>query len=103
VAKGAAQGALSGIVSGAVAGGIGIGAALGAALGAIGGIFTGVQAPPPDVAGFTERALPDTTLHPGFSVTGYVYYPAGDYGTLEVLLTDGDTVVSETVHVEAER
>ena len=35
-----------------------------------------------------ERALHDTTLAAGFSASGYVYYPAGDYRTVELLLTD---------------
>jgi hypothetical protein len=30
-------------------------------------------------------ALRSMTLEPGFSAAGYVYYPPGDYQTLEIL------------------
>ena len=52
----------------------------------------------PDVAGFTDRALPETTLRNDFSTTGYLYYPPGSYQALEVLLAEED---SGNVHREA--
>jgi len=50
--------------------------------------FGGGGEPVPDVAGFTERALPSASLAPGLSTTGYVYYPEGSYETFELLLTE---------------
>jgi hypothetical protein len=63
------------------------------------------SAPAADVSGFTDRALPSTTLAPGFSVTGYVYYPAGTYTLMEILLRDerSDAVTQERVPIEAPR
>jgi hypothetical protein len=85
-------GAVGGAISGAILGDIGsvvaAGAAAGAALGGIAGIFGGGGEAPPDVAGFTERGLPGISLAPGLSATGYVYYPEGTYGTLELLVAE---------------
>ena len=41
------------------------------------------------------------TLGPDFSATGYVYFPAGTYQTLELLLTKeaSGTVVQERVAI----
>ncbi|HZR84304.1 MAG TPA: hypothetical protein VFD92_24615 [Candidatus Binatia bacterium] len=98
-AAGAAEGGLRGAATGAVTGG-GTGGAIGAAVGAIGGIFRGAQPTPPDVAGFEDRALPaTTTLRPGLSATGLVYFPAGDYGSLEVLLVGEHEIVRLAVPI----
>ena len=84
-------GAAGGAIAGAIQGGVGlatvVGSAVGAFFGAIGGLVHGGGSTP-DVAGFEERALHDTTLAPGFSASGYVYYPPGAYRTVELLLTD---------------
>ncbi len=107
-ATGGALGAVGGAIAGAIQGGIGgavaVGSAVGASLGAITGVLGGSHESP-DVAGFTDRALPDTTLRSGLSATGYVYFPAGTYRTLELLLTDelGSVVVSSVVAVESGR
>jgi len=84
---GAAGGAIAGAIQGGVALATAAGSAVGAFFGAIGGVIHG-GGRTADVAGFEERALHATTLAPGFSASGYVYYPRGDYRTLEVLLTD---------------
>jgi hypothetical protein len=104
-AAGGILGAIGGVVSGAITGGIGIataaGSAAGAAIGAIAGAVSGGGGSGGDVAGFQDRALPSSTLQNGFSSTGYLYYPAGTYRTLEFLFTDersGD-VVREQVQV----
>jgi hypothetical protein len=93
VASGGAFGALGGLIAGAIQGGIGaavaVGSAVGAAVGAGGGVIGGGTASAPDVAGFQDRALPNTTLASGLSATGYVYFPAGDYGALELLAGEG--------------
>ena len=64
---------------------------MGALFGALGGALGGGRQP--DVAGFEARALRDESLGRGFSATGYVYYPAGTYGALEILLTASDGAV----------
>jgi hypothetical protein len=98
-ASGGALGAAGGAISGAIQGGVGLataaGAAVGAFFGAVAGVLGGGRATP-DVAGFTDRALQDATLAPGFSATGYVYYPAGTYRMLEILLTDDAGAVEWT-------
>ena len=85
---GAMGGAISGAIQGGIGGAVGAGAAVGVALGAITGALGGGGGPPPDVAGFTDRALPTTSVAPGLSATGYLYYPEGSYRTLELLLTE---------------
>ena len=92
VVTGGVLGSIAGAITGAITGGIGgavaAGAAAGAALGGITGAIGGGGETPPDVAGYTERGLPSTSLAPGLSATGYVYYPEGEYETLELLLSD---------------
>jgi hypothetical protein len=99
-AWGAAEGGVRGAATGAVTGG-GSGGAIGAAVGAIGGIFRGAQPQPPDVAGFEDRALPSTELRAGISVGGLVYFPAGDYSSLEVVLVGEREVVRTIVPITA--
>ena len=99
---GALGSAMTGLIQGAVTGGIGVGAAVGAAVGAVSGAVTGASGSgaAPDVAGFEDRALKTTTLAPTFSATGYLYYPAGSYASVEVLLTrDDGSVVPVRVDV----
>ena len=88
-ATGGALGALGGAISGAIQGGIGaavaVGTAVGAAVGVVTGVLGGGGQAAPDVAGFEGSALRATTLPPGSSGEGYVYYPAGAYHTLELL------------------
>src|SRR5262249_48706756 len=98
-AMGAAEGGLRGAATGAVTGG-GTGGAIGAAVGAISGVFRGTQDEAPDVAGFEDRALPATSLRPGVSAVGLVYFPAGDYSQLEVVLL-GEHDVLRTIVVIA--
>jgi hypothetical protein len=85
---GTVLGSIGGAISGAIQGGVGLataaGAAVGATLGAIGGVVAGGGSP--DVVGFEDRALHDTTLAPTYSASGYVYFPKGRYSELEVLL-----------------
>ena len=91
-AVGAVSGGVLGAIGGAIRGGIGTaiaaGSAVGAAIGAITGVVGGSRRPAADVSGFEAQALAVTTLEEGFSATGYVYYPAGTYHTLEVLLAE---------------
>jgi hypothetical protein len=101
-AAGAADGGLRGAATGAVTGGGtggGTGGAIGAAIGAIGGVFRGAQPQPADVAGFEDRALPTTMLRPGLSAGGLVYFPAGDYESLEVVLIGEREVIRISVAI----
>jgi hypothetical protein len=72
---------------------------VGAAVGMIGGVFRGAQDQPPDVAGFEDRALSTSTLRPGLSATGLVYFPLGDYREIEVVLVGEKEVVRMIVPV----
>jgi len=109
VVTGGVFGAIGGLIAGAIRGGIGAavatGSAVGATLGAITGVVGGRARGAPDVAGFTDRALPSTTLAPGLSATGYVYYPAGTYRTLELLIADehGGAPLRTRAPIEAAR
>jgi hypothetical protein len=92
-AGGGLLGAIGGAIAGAIQGGIGLavaaGTAVGATIGAItGGVGSGEDVP--DVAAFEVRALHDTTLAAGGSTSGFVYFPAGRYDRVEVLLRDED-------------
>jgi len=98
---GAAGGAISGAIQGGVALATAAGSAVGAFFGALGGVLYGGSRTA-DVAGFEERGLRDTALAPGFSARGYVYYPPGDYRTLELLLASPGGAV-EPVVVPIER
>jgi hypothetical protein len=104
-ATGGALGAVAGAISGAIQGGLGAAVAVGSAVGATLGAITGVLGGPrdqSDVAGFESRALASTQLASGTSATGYVYYPAGSYPALEVLIPDGGGPVRERAEIAAE-
>ncbi len=63
--------------------------ALGGVVGGVGGAMAGGQAAREE-AGSQLRtyALPDRDVESGYSVTGYVFYPAGDYVAVETMLRD---------------
>jgi hypothetical protein len=96
---GAIGGAIAGAIQGGISGAVAAGAAVGAALGTITGVLTGGREQP-DVAGFTERALRDSTLAPGTSATGWVYYPAATYDAIEVVVPGGSRPMVERVPLE---
>jgi hypothetical protein len=100
-ATGGAVGAVGGVISGAIQGGmglaVGVGSAVGATIGAIYGVLGGRGGRQPDVAGFTDRALASTSLGPGLSATGYVYYPTGRLVSLELLVPSGSAEAPERV------
>lgn len=106
-ASGGVLGAIGGAVSGAIQGGIGLavaaGTAAGATVGAILGVLGGRYRAAPDIGGFVDRALPSSTLERGFSATGYVYYPAGRYRTLEVVIPGDGAAERVRTEVEAAR
>jgi hypothetical protein len=103
---GAVGGAISGAIQGGIGSAVGIGTAVGVVFGAITGALTGGGSSdsPGDVRGFTERSLPDVSIAPGLSATGYVYYPEGSYQTLELQLTDDPSgrIMPESVPIESE-
>jgi hypothetical protein len=106
-AAGGVFGALGGVIAGAIQGGIGAAVAAGSAVGAAIGAITGTISGARDGGGahaaeFQDRALPEETLASGFSASGYVYYPAGSYRTIELLATGepSGAVVRERIDVE---
>ena len=106
-ATGGVLGALGGAVAGAIQGGFGAavaaGSAAGAVVGAVVGVLGGSDRAAPDVADFVDRALPSTTLERGFSATGYIYYPAGRYRTLEIVIPRDAAAERLLAPVEAAR
>jgi hypothetical protein len=108
--KGAVTGGVGGAISGAISGGIGSAVGIGTAVGVVFGAITGALSggassdSPGDVRGFTERSLPDGSVAPGLSATGYVYYPEGSYQTLELQPTDDPSggLMPERVPIESE-
>jgi uncharacterized protein YcfJ len=101
--QGAAVGALVGAMAACQSGGGGDAAAAaviaGAAVGAAIGLLQGVSSAQEEQQGKTREdlaslALCDTTVQPGQSINGYVFFPAGDYKFIEVdLPADPDTEV----------
>jgi hypothetical protein len=90
---GAAAGAAVGAGAGAVGGDAGTGAiaggALGGAAGAVGGAVMGAQAASEEAdSQLRTTALQDRYVEPGYSVTGYVFYPPGEYIAVEAMLID---------------
>jgi hypothetical protein len=81
---------------------VAVGSAVGAAVGAVAGVLGAGGGSAPDVAGFQERALPATTLAPGQSVEGYVYYPEDRYAMLELVFAPdgGGEALRERVPIE---
>jgi len=101
------SGAASGAVEGAFGAGIGAiagslihsgatGAALGGAIGAGSGVVNGAYAGPGRAREqanqqLTALALPSQDVRHDFTVSGYVFFPKGDYKQLLLLLVDGET------------
>ncbi len=105
--SGAAAGALGagvGALAGAVGGGVKRGALLGGAIGAGWGAFEGA----PRGAAAARRqanqqlrslALRPSKLNRDFTASGYVFFPAGRYDRIEVLLTNLETGETESYKV----
>jgi hypothetical protein len=102
-----ASGAASGAIEGAIGSGIGAiagslihsgatGAALGGAIGGGQGLVQGAMAGPAKADSQADRQLAALALQGGdvrhdFTVSGYVFFPKGDYKQLQFLLVDGET------------
>jgi hypothetical protein len=101
---GGAIGAAAGAVAGAVSGGVAHAAGLGGAIGGGYGAFTGAPAGQQAAHRQAEQQLTALALRSGevrkdFTVSGYVFFPKGDYKGLEMLLVNsenGDTEVIKT-------
>ncbi|HTY54045.1 MAG TPA: hypothetical protein VMB26_02530, partial [Candidatus Binataceae bacterium] len=99
-----AIGAAAGAVAGAFDGGAGSIAGLGAAVGGGYGAFLGAPAGQRAAHQQAEQqisalALRPAEVHKDFTVSGYVFFPKGDYSGLELLLVNsenGDTEVIKT-------
>jgi hypothetical protein len=103
----------SGVVEGAVGAGIGAiagsllhsgatGAALGGAIGAGSGALHGATAGPAKADAQANRQLSALAMRPqdvrrNFTVSGYVFFPKGDYKRIQLLLVDDETGDTEVV------
>ena len=101
-AAGGALGAGLGAAVGAVTGGIGPGAIIGAATGAGWGAFNGAgrgqdRADAQASAQLGSLALPQQDVAHNFTVSGYVFFPKGDYQQVQVLMINRETGDTEVV------
>jgi hypothetical protein len=101
-AAGGALGAALGAVVGAVTGGIGPGAIIGAATGAGWGIFSGAQrgqdrADQQAAAQLDSLALHQEDVAHNFTVSGYVFFPKGEYQQIQVLMINRETGDTEVI------
>jgi hypothetical protein len=99
---GGALGAALGAAVGAVTGGIGPGAIVGAAVGAGSGIFSGAERGQSKADQQATEQLNSLALQPGdvahnFTVSGYVFFPKGDYQQIQVLMINRETGDTEVV------
>ncbi len=104
----------SGLVGGAIGAGIGAiagslihsgatGAALGGAIGGGSGAIQGASAGPGKADAqantqLTALALPAQDVRQDFTVSGYVFFPKGDYKRIQMLLVDDETGNTEVVN-----
>ncbi len=97
-----ALGAGVGAAVGAVTGGVGTGAMVGTAIGAGAGVFQGAQRGQDRARGDADQqlgalALPSQDVAHNFTVSGYVFFPKGDYREIEVLMINRETGDTETI------
>lgn len=99
---GGALGAALGALVGAFTGGIGPGAIIGAATGAGWGIFSGAQrgqdrADQQAAAQLGSLALHQEDVAHNFTVSGYVFFPKGEYQQIQVLMINRETGDTEVI------
>jgi hypothetical protein len=103
----------SGLVEGAIGAGIGAiagsfihsgvtGAALGGAIGGGSGAISGATAGPAKADSqaniqLSALALPAQDVRHDFTVSGYVFFPKGDYKSIQMLLVDDETGNTEVI------
>lgn len=95
-------GAGAGALAGAVAGGIGKATAIGGAIGAGWGAFQGASAGANAARRDANQQIGAVALHDGevrkdFTVSGYVFFPNGDYREIQVLLINQESGFTETI------
>lgn len=101
-AAGGALGAALGTAVGAVTGGLGTGAIVGAATGAGWGAFSGAQrgqdrADQQAAAQLSSVALHQEDVAHNFTVSGYVFFPKGEYQQIQILMINRETGDTEVI------
>ncbi|HUY26908.1 MAG TPA: hypothetical protein VMV27_05765 [Candidatus Binataceae bacterium] len=101
-AAGGAVGAGLGALAGAGFGAVGPGALVGTAIGAGEGMFSGVQAGQSKADQQANQqlsavALKQQDVNRNFTVSGYVFFPKGDYQQVQMLLVDKETGDTQTI------
>lgn len=101
-AAGGVVGAALGAAAGAAIGGPAAGAALGGAIGAGTGAFEGARAGADDSGNQAQTqmnslAMPAGEVRKDFTVSGYVFYPKGNYNEIEMVLVNSETGNTETI------
>ena len=101
-AAGGALGAALGAAVGAVTGGIGPGAIIGAATGAGWGMFSGAQrgqdrADQQAAAQLSSVALHQEDVAHNFTVSGYIFFPKGEYQQIQILMINRETGDTEVI------
>jgi len=101
VAGGALGAGLGAAVGALTSGGVGPGAIVGAAIGAGSGIFRGAERGQ-DKADQEAHQLDSLALHQedvahNFTVSGYVFFPKGDYQQIQVLMINRETGDTEEI------
>ena len=99
---GAAVGVVAGALIGAPAAGAAYGAAMGGGVGAAeAGVFGGVQgqvaAQQDAQTQITSLALQSSELNPNFSANGYVFFPKGNYQSVQMTLLNEERHESQTL------
>ncbi len=106
--------AASGVVEGAIGAGVGAiagsflgsgatGAALGGAVGGSYGLIQGATSGPDKAHSQARDQITALALEPGdvrhdFTVSGYVFFPKGDYKQIQFLLVDGESGNTEVIN-----
>ncbi len=97
-AVGAGIGALAGAVVSSAATGAVLGGAIGAGEGALQGAPAGqARADQQAATQMSALALPAQDVRRNFSVSGYVFFPKGDYNQIQLLLVDAETGDTEVI------
>lgn len=99
---GGALGAGLGAAVGAITGGVATGSIIGGAIGAGSGIFSGVErgqdrADQDAAAQLNSLALQPQDVAHDFTVSGYVFFPKGDYQQIQILMINRETGDTELV------
>jgi hypothetical protein len=95
-------GAGLGAAAGSVLGGVGTGAVVGAAAGAGWGMFRGVERGQDRADQQAAVQIQSVSLQPeevrkNFTVSGYVFFPKGQYSQVEMLMVDRETGDTESI------